>query len=170
MTIENTNSNSEPENKNAYASLYDLVHALGTQTDGFVQLQKDLIRLDPKVDNEFKQDGYPVDFYNEINKYSWDQNFDWLEFFFTVYSYYFQRKRTKELLFEVSEVQKSLTTIDSKINALERTLSKLETEIKANTVAIGAADKDLTEKMTKNVAIINQNTNDDTTKIIKAIP
>ena len=168
--IENENNNDAPENRNAYASLYDIVHALGTQTDGFAQLQKELIQLDPSVDKDFKQDGYPVDIYKEINKYSYQQNFDWLQFFFTIYSYYFQRKRTKDLLFQISEVEKSLTTIDSKINALGRTLSKLETEIKANTAAIGALDKDLTAKMVKNVGIINQNTNDDTTKIIKAIP
>lgn len=168
--IENENNKNAPENRNAYASLYDIVHALGTQTDGFAQLQKELIHLDPSVDKDFKQDGYPVDIYKEINKYSYQQNFDWLQFFFTIYSYYFQRKRTKDLLFQISEVEKSLTTIDSKINALGRTLSTLETEIKANTVAIGALDKDLTAKMVKNVGLINQNTNDDTTKIIKAIP
>lgn len=168
--ITDENNNDAPENRNAYASLYDIVHALGTQTDGFAQLQKELIKLDPSVDKDFKQDGYPVDIYKEINKYSYQQNFDWLQFFFTIYSYYFQRKRTKDLLFQISEIEKTLTGIDSKLNALARTLSTLETEIKANTVAIATADKDLTDKMTKNVALINQNTNDDTTKIIKAIP
>lgn len=167
---ENQNDNIEPENRNAYAVLYDVVHALGTQTDGFAQLQKELIKLDPSVDKDFKQDGYPIDIYKEINKYSYQQNFDWLQFFFTIYSYYFQRKRTKDLLFQASEIEKSLTTIDAKINNLGRTLGTLEAEIKANTTAIAALDKDLTAKMTKNVGIINQNTNDDTTKIIKAIP
>ena len=168
--IENPNEQPAPADRNAYAVLYDIVHALGTQTDGFGELQKELIRLDPSVDNDFKQDGYPIDIYKEINKYSYQQNFDWLQFFFTIYGYYFQRKRTKDLLFQISEMEKSLTTIDSKLNALARTQTQLEADIKANTAAIGALDKDLTAKMTKNVGIINQNTNDDTTKIIKAIP
>ena len=168
--IENQENTNVPENRNAYAVLYDVVHALGTQTDGFAELQKELIKLDPSVDKDFKQDGYPIDIYKEINKYSYQQNFDWLQFFFTIYSYYFQRKRTKDLLFQVSEVEKSLTAIDSKLNAIERTLSTLEADIKVNTAAIASLDKDLTAKMTKNVGIINQNTNDDTTKIIKAIP
>ena len=130
------------------------------------EFQKEIIKQDPSLDGLFRLDGYLTDDYKTIDKHGYKHfagYYSWLQLCLGLYSYHFQSQRTNEL-------KNSLTAIDSKLKAIETTLETLEADIKVNTAAIATLDKDLTAKMTENVAVITQNSNDNTTKIIKALP
>ena len=53
---------------------------------------------------------------------------------------------------------------------MQGTLDTLEDDIKVNTAAIATLDEDFKDKMKHSVAYIVKNDDDNTTKIIKALP
>ena len=153
--------------------MYDAYNSIIVKSGGLEEFQKEIIKQDPSLDGLFKDNGYLTDDYKAINKYDTREIFAyfvWLQLCLGLYSYHFQSQRTKDLLSQTSELKNSLTAIDSKFKGITSTLARMEGEIKANTAAIATLDKDLTAKMTENVAVITKNANDDTTKIIKALP
>ena len=166
-------NNKEPDQKAfapvhlpEFSSLYDAFNSMIVKSGDLEEFQKELIKEDPSLADLFKEDGTPIDNYKLIHQHDFlhvGAYFTWLQLCLGVYAYYFLRQRT-------SELKNSLTGIDSKLNELQGTLDTLEDEVKANTAAIAALDKDLTAKMTENVADIVQNAKDNTAEIIKAIP
>ena len=168
--IENNNENVLPPSDKP---LIDSFHSIIAKSGGLEEFQKEIIQNDPSLDGLFKEDGYLTDEYRKISKGDlrhMSSYFIWLELCLGLYSYHFQSQRTKDLLSQTSELKNSLTAIDSKLTAIGTTLDTLEADIKVNTAAIATLDKDLTAKMTENVAVITKNSNDDTAKILKAIP
>ena len=166
-------NNNEPDKKGSFASIYDAYNSIIVKSGGLEEFQKEIIKHDPSLDGLFRDNGYPTDVYKAINKYDAREIFEyfaWLQLCLGLYSYHFQSQRTKDLLSQTSEFKNSFTAIDSKLNEIQGTLDTLEDEIKANTAAIAALDKDLTAKMTENVGVINKNSNDDADKVIKALP
>lgn len=160
-------NNKEPDKRAEFASIYDAYNSIIVKSGGLEEFQKEIIKNDPSLDGLFKDNGYPTDVFKAINKYDTREVFAyfvWLQLCLGLYSYHFQSQRTKDLLSQTSELKNSLTAIDSKLKAIETTLETLEADIKVNTAAIATLDKDLTAKMTENVAVITKNANDGTTK------
>ena len=168
--IENNNEPNKDESvsryKNYFPSIYDAYNSIMMKSGGLEKFQKEIIQNDPSLDGLFKADGYPTDVFKSIDKkqttYSSAYS-DWLQLYIGVYSYHFQSQR-------INELKNSLTGIDSKLNEIQGTVDKLEDEITANTAAIAKLEEDLTARMKKDVGYIVKNDDDNTDKILKALP
>ena len=166
-------NNKEPDEKASapvhlpeFSSLYDAFNSMIVKSGDLEEFQKELIKEDPSLADLFKEDGTPIDNYKLIHQHDFRNvgaYFTWLQLCLGVYAYYFVRQRT-------SELKNSLTAIDSKLNEIQGTLDTLEDDIKVNTSAIAKLEEDLTARMKKDVGYIVKNDDDNTDKIIKALP
>ena len=166
-------NNNEPNFRIEFPSLYDVYNSIIVKSGGLEEFQKEIIKQDPSLDGLFKDNGYPVDLYREIDKRDIQHSglyVSWMKFWLALYSYHFQSQRMKDLLSQTSELKNSLTAIDSKLNEMQGTLDTLEDDIKVNTAAIATLDEDFKDKMKHSVAYIVKNDDDNTDKILKAIP
>ena len=166
-------NNKEPDQKGSapvhlpeFSSLYDAFNSMIVKSGDLEEFQKELVKEDPSLAGLFKEDGTPFENYKLIHQHDFRNvgaYFTWLQLCLGVYEYYFVRQRT-------SELKNSLTGIDSKLTEIQGTLDTLEDDIKANTAAIAKLEKDLEAKMVHDVAYICKKSDDNTAKIIKAIP
>ena len=166
-------NNNEPNFRIEFPSLYDVYNSIIVKSGGLEEFQKEIIKQDPSLDGLFKDNGYPVDLYKEIDKRDIQHSglyVSWMKFWLGLYSYHFQSQRMKDLLSQTSELKNSLTAIDSKITEIQGTVDTLEDDIKANTDAIAQVETDLKAEMKGVLRYIVKNENDNTEKILKAIP
>ena len=149
----------------------DITNILGKENDSFLDFEKGLEAADPAAQGRFRKEGSPTHWQGQIDRAGTSaEQFPFFVGLIITYNYFFTRKRINQTQAQINEVIKTLSSIQTRIEAVQREQTTLAGNIKSVQDTITKMDADLTTKMTKNVQIINQNTDNDANKVIKALP
>lgn len=149
----------------------DITNILGKQNDSFLDFEKGLEAADPAAQGRFRKEGSPTHWQGQLDRAGTPpQEFPFFVGLLITYNYFFTRKRINETQAQINEVIKTLSNITTRLESIQRQQTTLAGDIKNVQDNITKMDADLSTKMTKNVQIINQNTDNDANKVIKALP
>lgn len=160
-----------PDSYNIRNTVKDIIETIGNQHDGFLDFEEALEGINPSVKSKFKKDGSPTHWINTINGAGvTPQEFPFFSHIIMLYNYYFIRKRVDYAQSQLFGVIDTLKVINTKLDTIQQNQKDLTNQITNLSNTVSKVDSDLSSKMTKNVQIINQNTDNDANKVIKALP